>query len=240
LGWKKGDTIPFSVLSGLSSLPKLGICFASAKKIAISISMFLDPNKTIDKHRVNLPHWQQGEAWLFVTWRLGDSLPEEVVRKLNEHRKQWEAAHPKPWSDEERKVHNRLFTLAFKSLLDDAHGSCVLGNPAMSRVVENALLHFQGERYVLECFVVMPNHVHVLFRPLGDNKLSDILGSWKRFTAREINKVLGREGALWQREYWDRLVRSERHFQWARDYIDRNPEKLPPGTFLLWKYGEGV
>ncbi len=202
--------------------------------------MFLDPEKKIDKHRVNLPHWQQGEAWLFVTWRLADSLPEAVVRKLDEHRKQWEAAHPKPWSDEERKVHNRLFTLAFESLLDDSHGSCVLREPALSAMVADALQHFHGERYLLDAFVVMPNHVHVLFQPLGENKLADIVGSWKRFTARGINKQLGRQGALWQREYWDRLVRGERHFRWVREYIARNPEKLPTGTFRRWEYGEGV
>lgn len=202
--------------------------------------MFLNPDKKIEKHRVNLPHWQQGDVWLFVTWRLADSLPEAVIQKLDERRKQWDAAHPKPWTDEERKVHNRLFTLAFEKLLDDAHGSCVLGNPVISRIVEDTLLHFQGERYRLDRFVVMPNHVHVLFHPLGDDKLSDIVGSWKRFTSREINKALGRKGALWQREYWDRLVRSERHFQWTRDYIDQNPVRLNPGMFRLWQDGDGV
>jgi hypothetical protein len=69
--------------------------------------------------------------------------------------------------------------------------------------------------------------------------LEDIVGSWKRFTARSINKALGRTGALWQREYWDRLVRGERHFAWTREYIRRNPEKLPEGTFRYWQYGEG-
>ncbi len=129
--------------------------------------MFLDPDKTIEKHRVNLPHWQQAQAWLFVTWRLADSLPESVVRKLDEQRKRWESTHPKPWTDGERNEHNRLFTLNFEALLDDAHGSCVLREPAMSGRVADALLHFHGERYALDRFVVMPNHVHVLFQPLG-------------------------------------------------------------------------
>ncbi len=186
-----------------------------------------------------MPHWQQGEAWLFVTWRLADSLPVAVVKKLDERRKLWEGAHPKPWGVEELKEHNRLFTLAFEELLDDAHGSCALRNPVLCRMVADAILHFQGERYALDSFVVMPNHVHVLFHPMGEHKMEDIVGSWKRFSARGINKALEKEGALWQREYWDRLVRSERHFKWARDYIKRNPEKLAAGTFLLWEYGEG-
>ncbi len=157
------------------------------------------------------------------------------MRKLDERRKRWEASHPKPWTDKERKEHNRLFTLAFESLLDDAHGSCILKNPAMSDIVVDALLHFQGERYALDCFVVMPNHVHVLFYLLEESRLEDVIGSWKRFSARQINKLLSREGALWQSEYWDRLIRSERHIQWVREYIERNPEKLPAGTFRLWK-----
>lgn len=201
---------------------------------------FLDPYKKIDRHRVNLPHWQQGEAWQFVTWRLADSLPEAVVGKIEERRKIWEAAHPKPWDDEASKEHNRLFTLAFESLLDDAHGSCHLREPENARIVADALEHFHADRYMLDCYVVMPNHVHVLFHPLGENKMEDILASWKRFSAREINKALGREGTLWQREYWDRLLRSERHFRWVRQYIAKNPEKLKPGTFILRQYGEGV
>ena len=198
--------------------------------------MFLDPSQKIDKHRVNLPHWQQGEVWIFVTWRLADSLPEAVVRKLDERRKDWEAAHPKPWDEEEMKQHNRLFTLAFEALLDDAHGSCVMKDPAISEIVEGALRFFDGDRYTLDCYVIMPNHVHVLFHPKGENKLEDIVGSWKRFTALEINRRLGRKGPLWQRECWDRLVRGEMHLRWTQRYIAKNPEKLAPGTVRLWQY----
>jgi hypothetical protein len=49
--------------------------------------MYLNPYKPIDRHTVNLPHWQQGETWIFVTWRLADSLPKSVVEKLNEQKK---------------------------------------------------------------------------------------------------------------------------------------------------------
>ncbi len=223
---KKGDAIPFSLLT------------LRRGSVGFLVIMFLDPSKEIARHRVNLPHWQQGEVWLFVTWRLADSLPEAVVRLLDRRRKDWEVAHPKPWGDEERKEHNRLFRLGFEKLLDDAHGSCALRDAALGGIVADALLHFHGERYQLDCFVVMPNHVHVLFHPLGENKLEDIVGTWKRFTARQINKALGKEGALWQREYWDRLVRGERHFAWVREYIARNPEKLAAATFRLWFEGD--
>ncbi|MGB6220501.1 transposase [Haloferula sp.] len=202
--------------------------------------MFLDPHKDIEKHKGNLPHWQQGSTWIFVTWRLADSLPKSVVEKLLIEKMQWEESHPKPWSAEEQKEHNRLFTLRFESLLDEAHGSCFLRDPAISQIVAAAFHHFNGHRYQLDSYVVMPNHVHVLFQPLGEHPSADILHSWKRFTAREINQTLEQTGQLWQHESWDRLIRSYKHFAWARNYIERNPAKLSPGTYKLWQYGEGV
>lgn len=204
--------------------------------------MFLDPEKPVEKHRANLPHWQQQETWVFLTWRLADSLPEAVVAKFLLQKKDWENVHPKLWDDEKMRDYNRLFSFRFESLLDDCHGSCCLREESVGEIVSGALLHFEGERHELDAFVVMPNHVHVLFRTINGHKMEAIIHSWKRFTAREINKALGRSGSLWQTEYWDRLVRSREHFEWTRKYITGNPAKLPPNTFQLWKkeYGEGV
>lgn len=199
--------------------------------------MFLDPEKPIEKHRINLPHWQQGDTWVFVTWRLADSLPEGAVRKIIQQRDDWEIFHPKPWGEEALKEYSRLFTLRFESLLDDCHGSCCLRAPSIAKIVADALLHFDGERYLIYSFVVMPNHIHILFHALGEHRLENILHSWKRFTSREINKTLGKAGRLWQSEYWDRLIRSQKHLDWVRGYIAANPSKLPPGTSLLWRMG---
>jgi type I restriction enzyme R subunit len=104
-----------------------------------------------------------------------------------------------------------------------------------AKIVADALGHFDGKRYQVASFVVMPNHVHVLFRPLGGHALPDIVKSWKGFTAREINKRLSRTGPLWQNEYWDRLIRNERHFYKVAEYIRENPAraKLRDGQFLL-------
>jgi len=197
--------------------------------------MFLNPDEPIDRHTVNLPHWQQGETWIFITWRLADSLPKSVVEKLNEQKIIWEAKHPQPWSEAEQKEQNRLFKLGFEQLLDDAHGECLLAKRPYREIVSNALLHFHEERYLLDSFVIMPNHVHVLFHPIDEHKLETILQSWKRSTAYEINKLRGKTGSLWQREYWDRLIRSEKHLTWTRNYIFNNPAKLAPGTFELWR-----
>jgi type I restriction enzyme R subunit len=197
--------------------------------------MFLNPDKTIKRNTANLPHWQQGETWIFVTWRLADSLPKSVVERINEQKTIWKAKHPPPWDEAEQKEHSRLFTLGFEQLLDDAHGKCVLAQQPCRKIVSDALRHFHGERYHLDSFVIMPNHVHLLFHPLGEIKLEAILQTWKRFTAREISNLLGTTGSIWQREYWDRLIRSEKQFAWTRNYIFKNPEKLPPGSFELWR-----
>lgn len=199
--------------------------------------MFLDPEKPIEKHRINLPHWQQDDAWIFATWRLADSLPKKVVDRLAKQREEWLSQHPKPWNEDEQRDYNRRFTLRFEELLDEAHGSCVLRRPEIHRLVGDAITHFETERYRIDCYVVMPNHVHVLFLALAGHRMEDILHSWKSFTSMKINKVLGRSGPLWQREYWDRLIRSQKHFDWVRRYISDNPKHLPPGSF---HYGEGA
>jgi REP element-mobilizing transposase RayT len=70
----------------------------------------------------------------------------------------------------------------------------------------------------------MPNHVHVLCRPLS-GELAAIIRRWKSYTATRINALLGRAGPMWQREYFDRLVRDESELYRAADYILANPQR---------------
>lgn len=81
----------------------------------------------------------------------------------------------------------------------------------------------------------MPNHVHVLLILKEGWALEDILHSIKSFTANEINKALNTSGKLWQKTYWDRLIRSEKHLEWTRNYIAENPKKLAKGHYQLWQ-----
>jgi type I restriction enzyme R subunit len=195
---------------------------------------FFDSYGEIDKTIHRLPHWQQGNVWVFVTWRLGDSLPKAKLDQWNGEREIWLKLHPEPWDEKIEAEYHERFSRQIDEWLDQGSGSCVLKDPANAKSVAEALRHFDGERYELASFVVMPNHVHVLFRPLGDHVLADILKSWKGFTAREINKRLGKKGRLWQGEYWDRLIRNERHFSKVVEYIRENPVKarLREGEFI--------
>ncbi len=185
---------------------------------------FLDPDREIDMKLHRLPHWQQDDVWVFVTWRLGDSLPKVKLEKWTEDRSFWLSQHPEPWDEKTEDEYHERFSHQIDEWLDQGSGSCLLKSPANATIVAEALKHFDGERYQLGSFVVMPNHVHVLFRPFAAHSLADIVKSWKGFTAREINKQLGKTGSLWQEEYWDRLIRSEKHFLKVAAYIRDNPK----------------
>ena len=130
--------------------------------------------------------------------------------------------HPKPWDENTEKEYHKRFSSRLKNGFDQGIGSCVLNDPLLAGIIANALHHFDGEHYNLGSFVVMPNHVHVLFRPLGGYTLPGIIKSWKGFTAREINRRLDKSGKLWQEDYWDRLVRDDKHFIRVTQYIREN------------------
>ena len=172
--------------------------------------------------RANLPHWNKAQTASFVTFRLADSLPREELQKLEDLRSDWLAAHPQPWGESALREYYSTFDGRIQTWLDASHGSCVLRDAAASQIVEDVLWHFAGDRYALYAYVVMPNHVHVLFMPSEGWTLSETVASWKKFAARRLNDKLGREGALWQKESFDTLVRSERHFQTIVGYIKRN------------------
>jgi len=198
---------------------------------------FLDTQKEIDKRKQKLPHWQQGDCWVFVTWRLGDSLPQSKIQKWKKEKQRWLEKYPKPWDEEVTRKYYQQFDETVEAWLDQGMGSCCLAQKQNAKIVADSLLYFHGERYELSDFVVMPNHVHVLFRPLNGWKMSDILQTWKSFTSRKINEVLNTKGRVWQENYWDRLIRGREHFEWVKKYIHENPRDLKCGSFLIWSVG---
>ena len=107
----------------------------------------------------------------------------------------------------------------------------------MAELVENAMLHFDRERYRLHAWTIMPNHGHVLATPLGEHSLSAILQAWKSFTARKANEILVRKGSFWAPEYFDRAIRDEAHYSNALTYIAMNPVKAGLcGTPEDWRF----
>src|SRR2546423_3841456 len=184
-----------------------------------------DQHAELQRSRRNLPHWEQEGATYFVTFRLADAVPAELAAQWREELETWKKFHPLPWDPRTAYEYQERFLEGREEWLDQGHGSCVLRDSNTAAFVEDALKHFDGERYHLDSFVVMPNHVHLLVQPLSENSLGDILKSWKRYTARAINQVLGRTGTLWMEESFDRIVRDWDALVRYRDYIASNPEK---------------
>jgi putative transposase len=108
-------------------------------------------------------------------------------------------------------------------LLDAGYGECTLRHAACAEIVESALLHADGERYRLIAWCVMPNHVHVLIEQAEGHPLGDVVQEWKSITAHKINGVIGREGRLWRREYFDRFMRDSDHLTSTIEYVEMNP-----------------
>jgi REP element-mobilizing transposase RayT len=164
----------------------------------------------------------------FVTFRLVDSLPQSVLEAFKAERADiltTAKQQGRDLSPTEQKRLEKLFSERIESHLDAGTGACHLAKPAIAKMVAEALRHFDGSRYRLFAWCVMPNHAHVVFQPLGGHALADILHSWKSFTANQANRVLGRRGEFWRREYYDHLVRDEDDFARIVRYVAENPLK---------------
>ena len=198
---------------------------------------FFDPSAKTEITHGDLLHWEQMNAFYFITWRTADSIQQEALASWQSQREAWLWAHgidPKldTWQrdlehlpEAEYREFYQLFTTKWHGLLDDCHGECVLRQPELSEIVEASLRHFDGERYSLEAFVVMPNHVHVLAGIPGRGAMQKLCRSWKNFTGMQINKTLGRNGQFWQWESFDHLVRSPASLEKFKAYIVNNPLK---------------
>ena len=159
---------------------------------------FLNHNDETNIYQGNLPHWQQKGVFYFVTFRLSDSIPKEKIEQLRREGELWLANHSKGdkenYSSEELREYYRLFSERVEEWLDAGAGSCILKKEKYARIVADALMHFNNERYMLDEWVIMPNHVHILVKPINNYSLTDILHSWKSYTANEINKLSGNKG----------------------------------------------
>lgn len=156
-----------------------------------------------------LPHFDKPNLTQFVTFRLVDSFPVEL-------RGEWEALLQVE-DDRERRAQ-------LEAYLDKSRGRCELKRVDVAAVVENALRLFHRQRYDLRAWVIMPNHVHVLFH-VNEISMSKTVESWKSFTAKEANKLVGREGQFWAEDYWDTYMRDAEHEKQTVRYIEANPTK---------------
>jgi REP element-mobilizing transposase RayT len=180
------------------------------------------------RSRGRLPHWEGENAVYFVTFRLADSLPESVRGRIEFERRdivQTASAMRRAISAAEEKRLAKLSRKKLESQLDAGAGACWLAQPGIAEIVVEALSHFDGERYRLFAWCVMPNHVHVVFQPTAKNELAEIVHSWKSYSSKKANRELRRSGGFWEREYFDHIVRSPAEFERIVRYVLANPEK---------------
>ncbi len=189
------------------------------------------------KTRNRLPHWQQDEGTYFTTFRLADSLPSELLEDWRDERRAWLIQNPKPWHGTQELEYHRRFSSAIEHHLDDSHGACLFRDPANAGILADSISYFDADRYLLHAWVIMPNHAHLLFSVAPAGVLAKIIASWKRFSANQIQPRIGGTGGIWQKDYFDRLIRNEEHFQNVIRYIRNNPvkAKLPTGEYLHYQ-----
>lgn len=184
-------------------------------------------NPTI-RTRGYLPHWESESATYFVTFRLADSLPRELMDSLNKQRTilaRARIAGSCTEADRARIAELRELMRRAERCLDRGLGQSHMQDSRVATIVGDAIQEFQGTRYELIAWCVMPNHVHAVFSPIKGHTLAGIMHSWKSYSAQKANGILNRSGRFWQREYFDHLVRNEASLAKIAKYVLDNPEK---------------
>jgi REP element-mobilizing transposase RayT len=153
-----------------------------------------------------------------VTFRLADSLPVRLLRAYSAFLRTPGA----PRDVAAQRVRSHIETY-----LGKGKGDCVLRDPRVASIVEETLRSGDPHDYRLIAWVIMPNHVHVIIRRTSRSSLPEIVRGWKGSSARAINLLLNRTGALWFRDYYDRdiSVEDEDALTRAVGYVDMNPVK---------------
>jgi REP element-mobilizing transposase RayT len=199
-----------------------------------------------ETYQRHLPHWRAPGRCYFVTFRLRDSIPADVLAEMKaeaqaRQKRLAEAAHqhggklpPEEWAawQDFQQVQMRKLEM----ILDEGRGECLLRIPQHQKPLVEALHYFEGARCEMLAYTIMPNHVHVLCRPLGEHTLENLCRAWKRHSADRIHRLLGRSGSLWQEENYDRLIRDADHYRRVVRYIAKNPLKagLEPPEAVVW------
>lgn len=177
----------------------------------------------------HLPHINQDQKLYAVTFRLQDSLPKKVlISYMDESIARYGDNQPNFKSNRDAYLHQKMM-----ECMDRGYGECLLRNPDIRKIVEDSFLFIQESMAIIHAYVIMPNHVHMVLETKDDVKIQDVMQSMKHHTSLEINSFLQRKGSVWQREYYDRIIRNQTHYENAVRYIINNPRNLRAGDYSL-------
>ena len=185
-------------------------------------------------YRRSLPHWQPSETDFFITYRLAGSLPLSKITELKETYQTLKNL-PQNLSKQKQEDLNQEYFIAFDEALDhNLNEPRWLKDKQTGKTVMDSLLFNHTKTYFLWCACIMPNHVHAVLSTLKNAPTLDvILQNHKKFTALHCNRLLVREGQFWHRESYDRIIRSDEHFDSTVHYILTNPVKA--GLAARWQ-----
>jgi type I restriction enzyme R subunit len=167
---------------------------------------------------------------------LDGSIPAAGLQAVEEYRRQLES-QPRPATTSEAEWEHRLRKLVFAKLdelLDQQPAVRHCEKPEVASVIRESLYHFADVRYSLLAYVIMPSHLHWVFRPLpewsatlpaGRTPREAVMHSVKSYTANKCNGVLSRSGRFWQDESYDHWVRDDDELSRVITYVENNPVK---------------
>ena len=120
-------------------------------------------------------------------------------------------------------THNRQNCLGFI-----AHQQAVLSE--IGNIVRHciATLHQHFDDIEIADMVIMPNHVHFIITNMGDSYIPEVVRYFKAVTSYQYHHTIENAQdtkSLWQRNYYDRVIRDEREYMFVRNYIMKNPER---------------
>jgi len=203
-------------------------------------------------YKRNLPHIHPQNAILFITFRLADTIPKKILRRLlykrNQELKYLRALSISKTNDKKYLIERRFFA-RYDNWLDRCDSDRRwLEKPQLANIVKNKIHVLDGVYYVLISFCIMPNHVHLLIQNQSHDHsfpslktrnypVANMLRVLKGTTARECNKMLERKGAFWHHESYDHVVRDEKELTRIVNYILLNPVKAGIAESKEdWKY----
>ena len=176
----------------------------------------------------HLPHISERQKLYAVTFRLHDSMPQEIVKAYIDRYESEFGKDELFKSKREAMLYKKMM-----EYMDAGHGECLLKNKDVRHIVEDAFNYINNRMVIIHAYVIMPNHVHMVFETLNDISIQRVMHSLKRYTALEINRLLKRKGCVWQREYYDRLIRNNAHYFNAINYIHNNPRYCNASEYVL-------
>jgi len=190
---------------------------------------------TLQFTRRHLPHWVVADHTFFVTIRLAGTIPISIVRLMEQERARLIAAGG--GEDVLLALQREQFARIDRILDSHTPDRCWLATPDVARQILDSLgwLESPEKGWMIYAVCVMGTHLHMVLRNSegrSDHLLRD-LGQFKRHTARESNRILGRSGAFWAREDFDHWCRTPDKVLGAIRYTANNP--VTAGLSASWQ-----